>query len=123
MVYIEGTSIQDHVKLLRMHKTAVDNLSTTPMDDETWRGIIIHSIPPTPRWLPVIPSLYTMTSLPDIFLTLNVHGMILERGSHGKPTSVSSNTVLAARLGVREPCANLKCKAKKRSSHRTEDCY
>jgi hypothetical protein len=122
-VYIEGTSIQDHVKLLRTRKAAVDNLSTTPMDDETWRGIVIRSIPPTPRWLLVIPSLYAMTSPPDIFSTLNAHGMILERGSHGKPTSGSSNTVLAARLGVREPCANPKCKAKKWSSHRTEDCY
>src|SRR5271170_4084721 len=45
--YTEGTEIQDHMKLLRTRKAAVDNLSTSPMSDETWRGIIIRSIPPT----------------------------------------------------------------------------
>ncbi len=59
-IYVEGTSIQDHIKLLRTRKAAVDNLSTTAMNEETWRGIIIRSIPPTPNWLPVIPSLYTL---------------------------------------------------------------
>lgn len=40
-VYIEGTNIQDHIKLLWTRKAAVDNLSTSGMSDETWRGIII----------------------------------------------------------------------------------
>jgi hypothetical protein len=56
--YTEGASVQDHIKLLRTWKVAVDNLSTTAMNNETWRGIIIRSIPATVRWLPVIPSLY-----------------------------------------------------------------
>jgi hypothetical protein len=61
-IYTEGTDIQEHIKLLRMRRAAVDNLSSIAMTDETWRGIIIRSIPPTPKWLPVIPSLYIMTS-------------------------------------------------------------
>ena len=81
-IYVKGENIQDHIKLLRTRKVAVDNLSTTAMNDETWRGIIIRSIPPTPRWLPVIPSLYTLTSPADIVSILLAHGMILDRG-HG----------------------------------------
>ena len=47
-LFVEGNEIQDHIKLLRTRRAAVDNLSTTAMSDETWRGIIIRSIPPTP---------------------------------------------------------------------------
>src|SRR5271155_2801271 len=43
--YVEGTEIQDHIKILRTRKAAVDNLNTSVMTDETWRGIIIRSIP------------------------------------------------------------------------------
>ena len=68
--YVEGAEIQDHIKLLQIRKAAVDNLSTSIMDDETWRGVIIWSIPPTPKWLPVIPSLYVVSSSADIILTL-----------------------------------------------------
>src|SRR6266540_6727334 len=46
-IYIEGTNIQDHVKHLRTWRAAVDNLSTSIISDETWRGIIIRSIPPS----------------------------------------------------------------------------
>ena len=74
-----------------------------------------------PKWLPVIPSLYTMASSADIISTLTAHGMIIERGNQGKPTSGSSNTVLAAREKV--ACTNTNCKAKKRSTHTTDDCY
>ena len=38
--FAEGGDIQDHVKLLRTRRAAVDNLSTDAMSDETWRGII-----------------------------------------------------------------------------------
>ena len=61
--YVEGTDIQDHIKQLRTRRAAVDNLGTSIMNDETWRGIIIQSIPPTVKWLPVIPSLYAMSFL------------------------------------------------------------
>src|SRR5258705_6430665 len=61
-VYAEDSDIQEHIKLLRTCKAAVDNLSTVAMTEETWKGIILRSIPPTARWLPVIPSLYAMTS-------------------------------------------------------------
>ena len=64
------------------------------MNDETWWGIIIHSIPPTQKWLPVIPSLYTLSSSADVILTLLTHGMILGRNTSGKGTN-SSNMVLA----------------------------
>lgn len=47
-LFVEGNEIQDHIKLLRTRRAAVNNLSTTAMSDETWRGIIIRSIPPTP---------------------------------------------------------------------------
>ena len=60
MLYNEGTDIQEHIKLIRTRKAAVDNLSTEIMTDETWRGILIWSMPPTAKWLPVIPSLYSM---------------------------------------------------------------
>ena len=60
-LYVEGTNIQDHIKLLWVQKAAVDNLSAEPMLDDTWKGIIIRSIPPSAKWLLVIPSLYPMT--------------------------------------------------------------
>ena len=121
-VYDEGSDIQEHVKLLRTRKAAVDNLSVIAMTEETWKGIVIRSIPPTAKWLPVIPSLYAMTSVADIFSTLMAHGMILNRGMQHKPTSGASNTALAART-VEAPCANPNCKAKKRSTHTTANCY
>jgi len=47
--------------------------------------------------------------------------MILDRGDGNKPTSNSSNTVLAAR--TIDACTNPNCKAKKRSTHTTANCY
>src|ERR1700678_2063061 len=92
------------------------------MSDETWRGIIICSIPPSSKWLPVSPSLYAMATAADIISTLLAHGMILGRGS-GKVTTgaTTSNTVLAAR--TTEGCTNPNCKARKRSSHNSANCY
>jgi transposase InsO family protein len=119
-IYTEGTDIQEHIKLLRMRRAAVDNLSSIAMTDETWRGIIIRSIPPTPKWLPVIPSLYIMASSADIVSTLGAHGMILGRDKPPVGTN-SSNTVLAARTN--DGCTNPNCKAKKRSTHTTANCY
>src|ERR1700678_629491 len=92
--YDEGTDIQEHVKLLRTRKAAVDNLDASVMSHETWRGIIIRSIPPTAKWLPVIPSLYTMASSADIISTLFAHGMIIDRGSPPKGVSDTSGTAL-----------------------------
>ena len=120
-LYTEGTNIQDHIKLLRTRKATIDNLSTSAMSDETWRGIIIRSIPPTARWLPIIPSLYTLASSADIVSHLLAHGMILDRGNDTRPTSHSSNTVLAARTV--DACTNPNCKAKKRATHTTANCY
>ena len=118
--YVEGTSIQDHIKALRTKKAALDNLCTSTMSDETWRGILIRSIPPTAKWLPVIPSLYTMSSSADIVSMLLAHGMIL--GIDTKSTSSgSSSTALAARMT--DSCTNPNCKAKKRSTHTTLNCY
>src|SRR6266498_5778525 len=56
--YTEGSDIQEHIKLLRTCKAHVDNLSMTMMTDEAWRRIVICSIPPMMKWLPVIPFLY-----------------------------------------------------------------
>ncbi len=92
------------------------------MSNENWKGIIIRSIPPMTKWLPVIPSLYVMTSAADIFSTLIAHGMILDSGTRNKPTSGSSNTALAAKV-LADPCANPNCKAKKRSTNTTANCY
>ena len=89
------------------------------MSDETWRGIIIRSIPPTTNWLPVIPSLYTMATSADIISTLSAHEMILRRGT----TMNSTSTALAANKNNSEGCENLDCKAKDRSTHKTKDCY
>jgi hypothetical protein len=122
--YTEGTEIQDYIKLLRTRKAAVDNLSTSTMSDETWRGIIIRSIPPTPKWLPVIPSLYSMTTSADIISTLLAHGMIIGRETKmttSTSTTNSSTTALAAHTN--EGCKNPNCKAKDRSTHTTENCY
>src|SRR6266542_3754828 len=119
--YAEGTDIQEHIKLLRTRKASVDNLSGTAMTDETWKGIVIRSIPPTAKWLPVLPSLYALSSTSDIFSTLIAHGMIVNRGTHNKPTSGSSNTALVARTA--DACTNPNCKAKKRSTHSTVNCY
>ncbi len=120
-IFVEGESVQDHIKLLRTRRVAVDNLSTLPMTDEIWRGILIRSIPPTPRWLPVIPSLYTLSSSADVVSTLLAHSMILDRGNETRPTTNSSNTALAAT--VNDACKNPNCKARKRSSHTTANCY
>ena len=120
-VYAEDSDIQEHIKLLRTRKATIDNLSTVAMTVETWKGIIIRSIPPTPKWLPVIPSLYAMTSAADIFSSLIAHGMILDRGTRNKPTSGSSNTALA--VTTTDSCKNPNCKAKKRSTHTTANCY
>ena len=121
--YAEGTDIQDHVKLLRTRKAAVDNLSTKLMSDEAWRGIIIRSIPPTAKWLPVIPSLYSMTTSTDIISTLLAHGMILNRGLSKATTSNTSSTALAARTPNANGCTNPNCKARKRTTHTIENCY
>lgn len=120
-MYIEGTNIQDHIKLLHTQKAAVDNFSETTIPDETWRGVIICSIPPTSRWLSVIPSLYTLNLSADIVLHLLAHDMILDWGNENKPTTISFNMVLAARLT--DPCTNPNCKAKKYSTHTMENCY
>ena len=120
-VYDEGSDIQEHIKLLRTRKATVDNLSTSAMSNETWKGIIICSIPPTTKWLPVVPSLYNITSPADIFSILIAHGMILDRGKKDKPTSGSSNTALA--VNVTDGCTNPNCKAKKRATHTTANCY
>jgi transposase InsO family protein len=120
-LYVEGTDIQDHIKLLRTRRAAIDNLSTPAMTDEAWRGVIIRSIPPTPKWLPVIPSLYAMTSAADIVSTLFAHGMIVGGEANTKTGTSASNTVLAAR--TTEGCTNPNCKAKKRSTHTTTNCY
>jgi hypothetical protein len=119
--YDEGSDIQDHIKLLRTRKAALDNLSTSAMTDETWRGIIIRSIPPTSKWLPVIPSLYSMATSADIISTLHAHGMILGRGTAAKVSSSGSGTALAAR--TTEACTNPNCKARKRSTHTSANCY
>lgn len=119
-LYVEGTDIQEHIEVLRIQKVAVDSLTTAPMNEETWRGTIIWSIPPTTKWLPVIPSLYTMTSSANIISTLSAHGMILRQESGQKAMS-SSNTALSARTV--QGCTNLECKAKNRTTHTTPNCY
>ena len=47
----------------------------------------------------------------------------LDRGTQSKPTSGSSNTALAVRSVDMSSCANLNCKAKKRLTHTTTNCY
>ena len=103
-MYVEGTDIQEHIKLLRTRKAAVDNLSSSGMSDETWRGIIIRSIPPSTKWLPVIPYLYGMRTAADIVSTLVAHGMVISRDLTNKVAS-PSNTALAAQ--TKEGCTNL----------------
>ncbi len=120
-VYTVDSDIQEHIKLLRTWKAAVDNLSTAAMTEEVWKGVVICSIPPTSKWLPVIPSLYALKTTADIFSTLLVHGMILDRGTQNKPTSGTSNTALVAKSV--DACTNPNCKAKKRSTHTTANCY
>ena len=119
-LFVEGSDIQEHIKVLRTRRAAVDGLSTAPMSDETWRGIIVRSIPPTPKWLPVIPCLYAVTTSAEIFSMLITHGIILGRDSSQKSSS-QSNTALATKSTA--SCANPNCKARKRSTHTTENCY
>jgi hypothetical protein len=121
-IYVEGTDIQEHIKLLRTRKAALNNLSTSAMDDEAWRGIIIRSLPTSNKWLPVIPALYGMTNSASIISTLIAHAMILGRDvTKHATTSNSTNTALAARAN--ESCTNPNCKAKKRSTHTVANCY
>lgn len=122
--YAEGTHILDHIKLLRARKAAVDSLSSSTMTDETWRGIIIRSIPPTAKWLPVIPSLYAMATSANVISTLSAHGFILARETSNTTIGTNfSNTALAARTIDLEGCTNATCKAKIRSTHTTANCY
>ena len=115
--FVEGGDIQEHLKVLRARKATLNNLSSSVMSDETWRGIIIRSIPPTAKWLPVIPSLYSMTTSANIILTLINHGIVLDRGSPPKGASNTSRTALTTR--TTEGCTNPNCKARKKSSHTT----
>ena len=121
-VYVEGTDILEHVKVLRMRKAAVDNLNNSPMDDDAWRGFIIRSIPPTAKWLPLIPSLYALSSSADVISTLSAHGMTLERDPSQKSSS-QSNTALVAKTAEGPSCTNPQCKAMKRSTHTINNCY
>src|SRR5271168_5411954 len=93
-IYVEGTNIQDHVKLFHTRKAAVDNMSASGMSDEAWRGIIIQSTPPSAKWLPVIPFLYAMRTSADITSTLFAHGMILGRDNPGQKSANPSNSAL-----------------------------
>ena len=123
MTFTEGTKIQDHIELLHSRRAVLNNLSMSVMNDETWRGVIICSIPPMLKWLPVIPFLYAMTLSANIISTLFTHRMIIGRGIPTKVTTNVSplNTVLAAR--TTKSCMNPNCKAKKRSTHMTANCY
>src|SRR5271168_4518931 len=93
-IYVEGTNIQEHVKLFHTRKAAVDNMSASGMSDEAWRGIIIQSTPPSAKWLPVIPFLYAMRTSADITSTLFAHGMILGRDNPGQKSANPSNSAL-----------------------------
>src|SRR5271168_2489955 len=121
MKFVEGNDIQGHIQLLRTRKAEVDSLSDPGMTDKAWRGIVIRSIPTTPKWLPVIPSLYALSSSADVISTLCEHGLILGAGDANKATTNSSNTALTAQ--TTEACGNPNCKAKKRSTHTTANCY
>src|ERR1700678_1529116 len=119
--FVEGNDIQAHIQLLRTRKAEVDSLSDPGMSDKAWRGIVIRSIPTTAKWLPVIPSLYALSSSADVISTLCEHGLILGAGDANKVATNSSNTALAVR--TIEPCGNPNCKAKKQSTHTTANCY
>ena len=119
-LYNKGTNIQEHIKLIRTHKAVVDNLGTEIMTDETWRGILIWLIPPTAKWLPVIPSLYSMSSSADVVSTLITHRMIL--GRETKPGNASHLTTALA-TQTKEGCTNPNCKVKKCTTHTTPNCY
>jgi len=121
MKFVEGNDIQAHLQLLRTRKAEVDSLSDPGMSDKAWRGIVIRSIPTTAKWLPVIPSLYALSSSADVISTLCEHGLILGAGDANKVATNSLNTALAVR--AIEPCGNPNCKAKKRSTHTTANCY
>ena len=120
-IFVEGSDIQEHIELLRMRKSAVDNYSASPMSDETWRGLLIRSIPPSAKWLPVIPSLYLLSSSLEIVSTLTNHSMILARDPSSKSSS-QSNTALAAK-SPRESCGNPQCKAKNKATHTWPNFY
>lgn len=106
-----------------MRKVAINNLSTVAMTDETWRGVIIRSIPPTAKWLPVIPSLCVMSSSVDVVSTLLAHGMILRRETTNRAVTGANSLTTALAARTSEGCTNPNCKAKKRSTHTTSNCY
>ena len=60
-----------------------------------------------------------MSTSADIISTLFAHGMIIGRDTNTR--SSPSNTVLVARTV--DPCTNPNCKAKKWSTHMTNNCY
>ena len=62
-----------------------------------------------------------MSSSADIVSTLFAHGMIIGRDINSRSTTGANSSTAA--LSAQTGCTNPNCKAKKRSSHTTANCY
>ncbi|KAJ3845829.1 hypothetical protein EV368DRAFT_70405 [Lentinula lateritia] len=125
--YKEGTKMSGHVMTMRTRLANVNDLSSTPIDDKTFCGILICSIPLSPPWLPLIPSLYGIPTSTGIIALLATHAFNLY-GDLESATSSTTDTSLAlaaitpnARPLLRPvmdgPTATGRVEGKKDSSH------
>ncbi|PBK93560.1 hypothetical protein ARMGADRAFT_1101663 [Armillaria gallica] len=119
-VKFDGNSnIDTHVADLRMKRRAVNDLCTTALSDQEFKGIIIHSIIPTDHWMPILLSLYQMPTSSNIISHLQTHAATLCAMRKGP----SQSQALVARAPPTHRCCNPNCKACDKTQHMMENCY
>ncbi|KAJ3931894.1 MAG: hypothetical protein NXY57DRAFT_1038844 [Lentinula lateritia] len=124
--YKEGTKMSDHIKTMRTRLANVNDLSDIAIDDKTYCGILIRSIPLSPTWIPLIPTLYGISSSTGIVALLSTHAYTLYGDLESAVSSTPDTSLALAAMSSHDPstpCKNPKCKAINKSSHGWPDCY
>ncbi|KAK0242140.1 hypothetical protein EDD85DRAFT_785306 [Armillaria nabsnona] len=113
-----NSDINAHVADLCMKQHAVNDLHTTALTDQEFKGIIICSIIPMDNWMPILPSLYQMATSSDIIFHLQTHAATLRAAGKGPSLSqaLGAPTTFCR-------CHNPDCKACDKTQHMTENCY
>ncbi len=114
-----NSDIDTHVADLHTKRCAINDLRTTALSDQEFKGIIIRSIIPTDHWMPILPSLYQMPTSSDVISHLQTHAATLHAAGKGP----SQSQALAAGAPPTRGCRNPDCKARDKTRHTTENCY
>ncbi|KAK0221147.1 hypothetical protein EDD85DRAFT_960314 [Armillaria nabsnona] len=114
-----NSNIDTHVADLCTKRHAVNDLHTTALSDQEFKGIIIRSIISTDHWMPILPSLYQMPTSSDVISHLQTHAGTLRAMGKGP----SQSQALAAGAPPTCGCRNPDCKACNKTQHTTENCY